>query len=74
MKSLNHNLTTQMKSFVETFFAWTGELGVRLLVFFSHTIIMYCIGGFIGMLVLLWIPPSWIDAIWTRAAPAVGQN
>jgi hypothetical protein len=28
MKSLNLNLTTQMKSLVETFFARMGELGV----------------------------------------------
>jgi hypothetical protein len=73
-KSLNHDLTTQMKSFVETFFARMSELGYRLLMFFLLAINVYYIGGFIGMLVRLWIPPSWIDAIWTCVAPAVGQN
>jgi hypothetical protein len=52
MKSLNHNLTTQMKSFVETFFARMGELGGRLLAFFLLAITLYCIGEVINMVIL----------------------
>lgn len=51
-KSLNHNLTTQMKSFVETFFARMGELGRRLPVFFLLAITLYCIGEVINMVIL----------------------
>jgi hypothetical protein len=76
-KSLNHNLTTQMKSFVETFFARMGELGRRLLVFFLLAINTYYIGTIVVTLVLFWVPPSWFHAIWTSAAPrarAIGQS